>query len=156
MRINCRTQQTSLPMKLAFMLFFVMVSHAAFAQLIPFYSADNNLYGYKDSSGKVVVTPRYDLAYHFTEGMAAVRLAGKYGYIDESGKEIIHPKYDFTWRFIGGFATVKLEGKFGFIDKTGKEVIQPEFEEANNYHGGCCYKGMAHVKEKGKWKIITL
>jgi len=60
------------------------------------------------------------------------------------------------WHFIGGFATVKLGDKFGFIDKTGKEVAPLIYEEANNYHGNCYYKGMAHVKEKGKWKIIKL
>ncbi len=41
-------------------------------------------------------------------------------------------------------------GKFGFIDKTGRQVVPPLYEEANNYHGGCCYKGMADVKENGK------
>jgi hypothetical protein len=156
MRSIHRSQLAHSSMKFAFMVFFILVSYSAFAQLTPFYSTANNLYGYKDSSGKVVVAPSYDLAYPLTEGMAAVRMAGKYGFLDESGKEVVPPKYDFTWRFIGGFATVKLKGKFGFIDKTGKEVIPPVFEEANNYHGACCYKGMAHVKVMGKWKIIAL
>ena len=51
---------------------------------------------------------------------------------------------------------MKLGDKVGFIDKTGKEVAPLIYEEANNYHGNCYYKGMAHVKEKGKWKIIKL
>ena len=46
--------------------------------------------------------------------------------------------------------------KYGFIDKTGREVVPPVYEEANNYHGNCCYKGMAHVKTNGKWKIIKM
>jgi hypothetical protein len=126
------------------------------AQLTPFYSPDNGKYGYKNGSGKIVVSAHYELAYPYTEGMAAVREAGKYGYLDETGKEVVAPRYDFTWRFIGGYATVKQGDKFGFIDKSGKEVVPPSYEEANNFHGGCCYKGMAHVKEHGKWKIITL
>ena len=126
------------------------------AQLTPFFSASNNKYGYKTREGKQVVAPKYDLAYGFTEGLAAVRLNGKYGYINETGKEVVAPKYDFTWKFIGGFAAVKLAGKTGFIDLSGKEVVAPIYEEANNYHGACCYKGMAHVKENGKWKIIAL
>jgi hypothetical protein len=135
---------------------FILAGIAVQAQLIPFYSATNDKYGYKDGQGKIVVAPRYDLAYSFTEGMAAVRLAGKYGYLNESGKEVVSPKYDFTWHFIGGFATVMLSGKFGFIDKTGMEVTPLIYEEANNYHGNCCYKGMAHVKENGKWRLIKL
>ena len=135
---------------------FILEGTAVQAQLNPFYSPTNDKYGYKDAGGKVVVEPKYDLAYPFTEGVAAVRLAGKYGYLNESGKEVVSPKYDFTWHFIGGFAAVKLENKFGFIDKTGKEVTPLIYEEANNYHGNCCYKGMAHVKENGKWRLIKL
>jgi hypothetical protein len=96
------------------------------------------------------------LAYTFDEGLAAVRLNGKYGYVDESGREVVPPKYDNTWKFIGGFATVKLGDKYGFIDKTGKEVVPPKYENANNHHGTCCYKGQAHVKENGLWKIIKI
>ena len=156
MRCIFRTYSAIFTIRPALLVLLVVIGISAFAQLKPFYSAGTNLYGYKDSTGKIVVAPHYDLAYPFTEGRAAVRLAGKYGYLDEHGKEIVAPKYDFTWRFIGGFATVKLGDKFGFIDKSGKEVVPPMFDEANNYHGGCCYKGMAHVKEKGRWKIITL
>lgn len=142
--------------KIILMICFILAGTAVHAQLTPFYSVTDDKYGYKDGGGKIVVEPRYDLAYPFTEGLAAVRLAGKYGYLNESGKEIVSPKYDFTWHFIGGFATVKLGDKFGFIDKTGKEVTQLIYEEANNYHGNCCYKGMAYVKEKGKWRLIKL
>ena len=126
------------------------------AQLVPFFSADGNKYGYKDSTGKVIVTPKYDLAYDFSEGLAAVRINGKYGYVNEKGKELVAPQYDFSWKFIGGFAAVKLHDKYGFIDLTGKEIVHPIYEDGNNFHGACCYKGKAHVKENGKWKIISL
>jgi hypothetical protein len=139
------------------LLFFVMAgSLNAKAQLTPFYAASVHKYGYRDSTGREIVSPRYDLAYTCDEGMAAVKLNGKYGFLDGKGVEIVQPRYDFAWRFIGGFAAVKLDGKTGFIDMSGKEVIPPVYEDANNYHGTCCYKGMAHVKENGKWKIIKL
>jgi hypothetical protein len=143
-------------MRMILLLLAIIGNTDVFAQLIPFFSEGNNKYGYKNSEGKEVVAPKYDLAYPFIEGMAAVRRAGKYGYLDEKGKEVVTPKYDFTWRFIGGYAAVKLGDKYGFIDRTGKEVVPPVYEEANNYHGNCCYKGMAHVREKGRWKIIKL
>lgn len=143
-------------MKKLLLLLGILISFAAQAQLTPFFSGDNNKYGYKDEKGTVKVSPRYDLAYPLVDGMAAVKSGGKYGYINAAGKEIVAPKYDFTWHFIGGCAAVKLGNQFGFIDKTGKEVIPPKYEEANNFHGECCYKGMGHVKENGKWKIIKL
>ncbi len=126
------------------------------AQIAPFYSAANDKYGYNDAKGKVVVSPRYDLAYSLEEGRAAVSINGKYGYVDEKGREVIAPKYDHTWKFIGGYAAVKLGDKCGFIDKDGKEVIPLIYEDGYNHHGACCYKGMAHVKDHGKWKIIKI
>lgn len=139
------------------LLFFAMVGFfSSHAQLTPFYSEADGKYGYKDASGKVVVAPRYDLAYQFKEGMAAFSQGGKYGYLNEEGTEVIGPKYDFTWHFIGGYATIRKGDLFGFIDKNGREVVPPRFEDANNFHGACCYKGMAHVKENGKWRIIKL
>lgn len=126
------------------------------AQVVPFYSAANDKYGYKNDKGEVVIAPKYDLAYNLDEGMAAIKMDGKYGYVNKSGKEIIAPKYDNTWKFIGGFAAVKLGGKIGFIDLTGKEVTPPIYEEGYNYHGACCYKGLAHVKQNGKWKVIKI
>ena len=143
-------------MKIILLIFLLLFGTLLKAQVVPFYSADNDKYGYKDSNGKVIVTPKYDLAYSVEEGRAAVRLNGKYGYVDQHGKEIILPKYDNTWKFIGGFAAVKLGGKYGFIDKTGKEVIPLIYDNAYNYHGACCYKGQAHVKENGNWKMIRI
>ena len=143
-------------MKISLILFALLSGNILNAQVVPFYSASNNKYGYKDEKGKVVIQPKYDLAYTPEEGMAAVRINGKYGYVDQHGKEVIPPKYDSTWKFIGGYAAVELNGKYGFIDKTGKIVVPLIYEDANNYHGNCCYKGEAHVRQNGKWKIIKI
>jgi len=126
------------------------------AQVVPFYSASNDKYGYKNVKGEVVIVPKYDLAYPVEEGMAAFRQDGKYGYVDKNGKEIVSPKYDQTWKFIGGYAAVSLGGKIGFIDQKGKVVVPLIYENGYNYHGACCYKGMAHVKMNGKWKVIRI
>jgi hypothetical protein len=146
----------SLNMKFQIVSIALFMTHLLQAQVIPFYSPDNDKYGYKEKTGKVIVEPKYDLAYDFDEGLAAVRLNGKYGYVDVKGREVVPLKYENTWKFIGGYAAVKLDGKFGFIDKEGAEVIPPIYENAYNYHGSCCYRGMAHVKFAGKWKIIRI
>ena len=143
-------------MKIVLLILTMICATMLKAQVVPFYSATNDKYGYKDDKGKAVIAPKYDLAYGLEEGMAAVRLNGKYGYVDQNGNEIIHPKYDLTWKFIGGYAAVKLGDKYGFIDKSGREVIPLIYENAYNYHGTCCYKGQAHVKLNGKWKMIEI
>ena len=142
--------------KITVTLFLMLVTLILQAQIVPFYSATNDKYGYRNGKGDVVISPKYDLAYNLDEGMAAVRLNGKYGYVDQNGKEIISPKYDNTWKFIGGYAAVKSGDKYGFIDQKGIEIIPPIYEDAYNYHGTCCYKGMAHVKQDGKWKVIPI
>lgn len=143
-------------MKLKLLLILLVLCKTLSAQIAPFYSAEANKYGYKDAKGTVVVQPKYDLAYTFSDGMAAVSQNGRYGYINEKGKEIVAPKYNHTWKFIGGFAAVEQDGKYGFIDKTGKPVVPLIYENAYNYHGACCYKGLAHVKKDGKWRIIRI
>lgn len=46
-----------------------------------------------DRDGNTVLTPAYDQAEPFYDGMAAVRAGGHWGYIDTTGKEVIPPKY---------------------------------------------------------------
>ena len=93
-------------------------------------------WGYIDHTGTIVVTPQFDLAWHFSEGLAFVRIGGrdngKWGCIDKTGKYIINPQFDDTWSFSEGLAAVKIggrffeeEGKGGYIDKTGKYVWEP-------------------------------
>jgi len=143
-------------MKIPALIIILFFSTMLKAQIVPFYSAENDKYGYKNEKGELIVSPQYDLAYPVEEGMAAFRVNGKYGYLDATGREVVHPKYDYTWKFIGGYAAVKSGDKYGFIDKKGQVVVPLIYEDANNYHGMCCYKGMAYVKENGKWKIIKI
>ena len=111
-------------MKISLLILTMICTTMLKAQVVPFYSATNDKYGYKDEKGKEVIAPKYDLAYGVEEGMAAVRLNGKYGYVNQKGKEVIPPKYDNTWKFIGGYAAVKLGDKYGFIDKSGREGLK--------------------------------
>ena len=143
-------------MKIKLLLFTLLLCTMLKAQVVPYYSATNDKYGYKDDKGKVVVEPKYELAYPLNEGLAAVRLNGKYGFVDQKGKEIVPPQYDHTWKFIGGYAAVKLADKYGFIDHAGKLVVPLIYEDAYNYHGTCCYKNQAHVRQNGKWKMIKI
>jgi len=85
-------------------------------------------WGYMDNTCTLVVNPQFDLASHFSEGLAAVRIGdsntGKWGYIDETGEFIISPQFDDAQEFFEGLAFVWIgdfpEGKRAQIDKTGK------------------------------------
>jgi KWG Leptospira. len=61
-----------------------------------------NTYGYKNESGKVVITAKFDDANSFSEGLAAVLQNGKWGFIDKKGNFVIPAKFDESWSFSEG------------------------------------------------------
>lgn len=112
---------------------------------------ENRKYGYVDERGHWVIQPRFDNAYSFSEGLAAVKTNGKWGFIDKRGNFAIQPRFeDAAWRkFSEGLAPVKTNGKWGFIDKQGNFAIQPRFEDAHSF-----FEGLALVKTNGKYGFI--
>jgi len=90
-------------------------------------------YGYIEKTGKMIIQPQFNLAFDFSEGLAAVKIGdwetGKYGYIDKTGNIIINPQFDLALEFTEGLAKVRVgdykTGKYGYIDKTGKYVWEP-------------------------------
>lgn len=98
-------------------------------------------WGYKNSSGKVVIPAKYDYAEDFSEGFAAVglqNLGGRItmGFINTVGKAITPMKYEYVEKFSEGLALVKLNDKYGFIDKTGKEFIPLKYDSAESFENG--------------------
>ena len=65
--------------------------------LFPVLSKDKingeQLWGYIDSTGKIVIKHQFIWAYPFFEGIAVVSLDGKDGYIDLTGTLIIKPLF---------------------------------------------------------------
>ena len=84
-------------------------------------------YGFMDSSGTVIVIqPKYDEVFDFSEGLAAVKLNKKFGYIDKTGKEVIPFIYKDAFPLSEGLARVRLDLNWIFVDNTGKEIISCE------------------------------
>ncbi len=93
--------------------------------------------GYADTTGKVIILPKFGGALPFSEGFAAVCEEcekvqngehyswenGKWGFIDTMGKLIINYKYEKVKEsFKNGFAIVVYNGKEIKIDKNGNEI----------------------------------
>ena len=83
--------------------------------------------GFIDTTGRIVIPlPRQSDVPRFSEGLAAVSLAGGYGFIDREGRVRIEPQFSYAGDFSEGLAWVHIdEKKAGYIDKTGKLVIGP-------------------------------
>ncbi len=143
----------------------------------------NGKWGLCDTTGKIIIEPKFDDIESFREGLAKVKIGDKYGFVDISGKLIIEPKFDGVTSFREGLAGVVIDNKCGFIDKTGKIVIELKFDEAYNFVEGLALvlidtvygfidkngnwvikpvyddgyyfsEGLAAVKKKNKWGYI--
>jgi hypothetical protein len=98
--------------------------------------APSRRWGFLDSTGKWAITPQFEQAANFSDGLAPVGAGGKLGYIDVQGNFVINPQYaphfwDFCFaaslsHFHEGFAQVLVganEGKWKTIDKKGNVVF---------------------------------
>lgn len=74
---------------------------------------------------KEIIAPKYEDAYVFSEGLAAVKKNGKWGYVNENDEVIIDFKYSFVNSFKEGKAIVARDDDtskdmnicWGFVDK---------------------------------------
>ncbi len=88
----------------------------------------NNMFGYIDKDGFVVIPMIFNLAHDFSEGLSSIKTKGKFGFIDISGSQIIPPLYDDATNFQDGLAPVKMNDKWGLIDKIGKLVVPFKYD----------------------------
>lgn len=107
--------------------------------------------GYTDSTGRVVISPTWPLAGHFSEGLAFAQKPGdQFGYINKAGQWAIKPGFDAAGDFSEGKARVQKAGKWGYIDRQGSWVIPAQFSLCYDFAGG-----YAMVAVGGKWGIIN-
>lgn len=89
-----------------------------------------------DKAGTILSENRFDLVKDFSEGMAAVQVAGKWGYIDTSGKVVIEPQFEEVGSFSDGVAWIRRNNLYGFITPTGKLLAAPQFTDADDFADG--------------------
>jgi hypothetical protein len=138
-------------MWLAIRLIFIIVAVYAFAVAQSNQSAprlrpiqQDGKWGYIDSTGKIVVKPRFAWAEEFSEGLAAFENEdGKHGYIDDTGRIVIDPKFDNWTEFSEGLAAVSIDFEWGYIDKTGKWAIPPQFAVGRPFSDGLALVAVA-------------
>ena len=98
-------------------------------------------FGYMNKSFKVVITPAFDYAQRFSEGLALVydKKKDACGYIDHSGKQVIPYQFAVSSPFREGLAVAsnpEQRSLYGYIDKTGRWVISPKFNFARPFSEG--------------------
>jgi hypothetical protein len=108
-------------------------------------------FGFKDSSGAVVVEPRFDVVGRFSSGLAPVNLGamteryvnfvrkvgGKWGYVDLRGKLVVPVELESAHDFSEGLAQVGDQRGTRFIDPDGKAVIDlGSVSSTGDFHEG--------------------
>lgn len=112
-------------------------------EFLPFIK--DNLYGYMDELGNVVISPKYAYAFEFSEGLAAVADANElFGYIDVEGNLVIPHRYRMAQRFSEGLAVVDI----------GNEEFETTKEYEANYNYGEDYEEMLWLPHNGNYKYI--
>ena len=89
---------------------------------------------FSKNTGKVVIEPKYDHAWIFSEGLACVDDGGKILFIDEKGETVIDMKMTYIpnmdgYVFHGGYCVVKTANDelWGLMDKTGRMALPQEY-----------------------------
>ncbi|MGD0486542.1 MAG: WG repeat-containing protein [Syntrophorhabdales bacterium] len=101
-------------------------------------------WGYVDQRGNMTISPHFDRAGSFREGLACATSRNLSGYIDRTGGWAITPRFDAGGAFGEGLAPVMKGDRWGFIDRKGHIVIEPQFEYASPFD-----QGLAEVKKSG-------
>jgi hypothetical protein len=94
----------------------------------------NNLYGFIDTTGKLVIKFQFENCNSFREGLASFQKGKKWGFIDKTGKVIIEPQFDQASFFENGITEIRkytgtetsdYPSLKGYINKKGKVIWQP-------------------------------
>jgi hypothetical protein len=120
-----------------------------------------NLYGYIDSKGSIIIAPQYSYAGSFSYGRAIIHKKKsdlpycfeKHIYIiDESGDIIMdmsseYPECKYVNDYSEGYAYYSVSRyekgrnwitKYGFLDISGNIAIKPKYEKVNDFKEGMC------------------
>ena len=84
-------------------------------------------YGYRTADDSLVIAPRFEQAWSFSEGLARVRQDGQWGFINREGQIVIEPQFEHAWDFRNGLARVQTsDGTLGYVDRQGTRVWPPQ------------------------------
>ena len=82
-------------------------------------------WGYVERGGQghFVITPQWEKASKFSEGLAAVKHRGRYGYVNEDGELVIEYRFAEAGQFSKSRARVKRHRREYYINIRGEECL---------------------------------
>jgi len=118
-------------------------------------------WGYVDRSGHVAITPRFERADRFSDGLAAVQDGAVQGYVDATGKIALVPEFApvgvIHRPFSSGLAVVRVGQRYGYMDRTGKLAIPARYATADDFSEGfamaCDTDGCGYIQPNGRGAV---
>ncbi len=111
---------------------------------------ENCEWGYIDTSGQMIVTPKYSFAHDLVNEVGIVECSGKWGMVDRKGKVLIPCNYDgihFLENTNNQIVKVYVqEPKYGLIDTLGQIAVSAVYEEIGYFK-----EERLAVKRNGMW-----
>lgn len=111
------------------------------------------LYGFINTAGEFAISPQYDFAGAFSEGLAAVRLDGLWGYVSTGGEVAVELSFSDARAFSENRAAVETFEGWVYVDRSGTEVINPNFQITD---AGEFNEGLAPIQTTEGWGYIDL
>ncbi|MEU9825803.1 WG repeat-containing protein [Micromonospora chersina] len=122
---------------------------------VPTFDEEQELWGYADAEGELVIAHRYAEVQPFREGLAWVRRpeASRWALIDTTGAALIEANngYRAVGSFSEGLSWVSMDGKGRWmaVDRTNIVKIPPGYEDVRPFRGG-----LAAVRQNGGWGAV--
>ncbi len=122
----------------------------------------DNKWGYLNTSGKLFIPMKYDIASEFKDGYAIVKSMNKYMVLNTKGEEFVvqgSEEFIIVRPFYDGLAAFRAKNKkWGFIGTDGKIAIEATYEHVNNFSTGLVSvktddKKVGYINTKGEWII---
>jgi hypothetical protein len=123
-------------------------------------------WGYVDATLQVVISPSFDNADDFVDGLARAAADNwtAWGIIDRTGKWVIPPKYRYVWSFQKGEAVAgfSMTGeRWGLLDRQGNIVLDARFDRMGWPSRGMLTAGArigeylkeGIINERGEWLV---
>lgn len=110
----------------------------------------NDLVGFIDTAANIKISPEFDAATPFNEGLSVVSKNDSVYFIDKNRKVKFNKIYEDAFQFHKGVAVVKESGKFCFINRQGQQISEyyDEISEATD--------GVYVVKKKQMYAAYNL
>lgn len=123
----------------AYFAFLILAAFVMASEISPFESGGK--FGYADKNGFEIISPRYDLAYEFSDEVAVVVVGCdkicKHGLIDKNGEFIIPAIYEHVFLHKSGLVLIALDGlNWGVADRNGKVLVPVKFTKISFLSSG--------------------